>query len=147
MYPLFLNLTGKLAVVIGAGAVGRRKTQALLNAGAKVRVICLETLEEDSHPHLTRIIEPYCALHLDGAVLVFAAANPALNRQIIADAKARGIWVNCADDSGDGDFYVPATLECGAMQIAVSTGGVAPSLASRFVTVSHPNSMMPSRIG
>ena len=42
MYPLFLDLTGRLAVVVGAGPVGRRKVAGLLAAGARVRVVCLE---------------------------------------------------------------------------------------------------------
>src|SRR4051794_13281210 len=122
MFPVFLELTERLVVVIGGGPVGRRKATALLDAGARVRLVCLEAASE-IHSHLEWRAEPYRAEHLDGATLVFAAAVADVNRRVVADARARGLWVNCADEPDDGDFIVPAVVRRGQLLVAIGTGG------------------------
>jgi precorrin-2 dehydrogenase/sirohydrochlorin ferrochelatase len=131
MYPLFVDLRDRLAVVIGGGTVGRRKTASLRSAGARVRLVCLEGRPATvNDPALEWRTETYAPHHLDGAVLAFAAGPPELNARVVADCRSRGVWVNAASGEDRGDFVVPATVRRGGLVIAVSTGGAAPALAA-----------------
>jgi len=132
MYPLFLNMRNRLAVVVGGGEVGRRKARALFDAGASVRLVCLEPSTADGTTgRLEWRVEPYRDAHLDGASLAIAAATPAVNRAVIADAKRRGVWVNAAGEPEASDFVLPAMIRHGDFVLAVGTGGAAPNLAQR----------------
>ncbi len=132
MFPLLVDLNDRLVVVVGGGPVGRRKAASCLAAGARVRIV-------DQRPAPTEVpagaewaIADYRPDHLDGATLVFACGPPALNDQVVAAARARGIWCNRADAPATGDFILPATIRRGDLLVAISTGGAAPSLARRL---------------
>src|SRR5262245_65841693 len=125
MFPVFLDLTGKRVVVVGGGAVGRRKARTARDAGAAVVIVDPQAPGEPGVAHLA---EAYRAEHLIGACLVFAAATPEVNARVVADAKAAGVWVNSATDPQHGDCFLPAVVRRGGLTIAVGTGGASPAL-------------------
>ncbi len=129
-FTIDLNLTGRLAVVVGLGVVGRRKLEGLIASGAKI--LGVDPIGFDGElPHGVQIAaEAYRADHLEGASLAFAAAPAEVNKQVVADANARGIWVNAASDPSSGDFAVPAVWQDGKIRLTVSTSGASPALAA-----------------
>ena len=135
-FPVFLNLAGRVVVVVGGGKVGSRKAAAALAAGASVRVIDptpapLPIAHLPDSSEVVHVAESYRSDHLDGACLVFAAATPEVNSRVVADANIRGIWVNSATDPAAGDFILPSVIRSANLTVATSTAGAAPALARR----------------
>ena len=143
-YPLILELNDRLAVVVGGGAVGRRKVEGLLTAGARVRLISRNPVPPACWRDPVEFHQrPFHPADLDGAVLAFAATGIAeVDAEVLAAARARGIPANLATLPETGDFSVPAVLRRGDLLVAVGTGGHAPALAGivrdRLATVLGP---------
>src|SRR4051812_12440977 len=107
-YPIELDLRGRTALVVGLGAVGRRKVTGLMAAEARVIGVDPAVPSAQIPAGIELRAEPYRAEHLRGVTLAFAAGPPGVNRQVVVDANAAGIWVNSASDSAAGHFTVPA---------------------------------------
>jgi precorrin-2 dehydrogenase/sirohydrochlorin ferrochelatase len=131
VFPILLDLTGRVVVIVGGGAVGLRKLAALGGSGASVRLIDPRTLP-NLPPEVIHLAEPYRAEHLEGAALVFACATPEVNARVVADGRSRGIWVNAATSPEAADFHLPAVVRRGELTLAVNTGGASPALARRI---------------
>jgi len=136
-YPIFLELTGRRAVVVGGGAVAVRKARSLLAAKARLVVVAekvndvLTGLCADSGAELIR--SKYSKDYLAGAVLVIAATNdPQLNKRIYKDCQELEILCNVVDQPELCDFYVPAVVKRGDLQIAIGTEGDCPAYAGHI---------------
>lgn len=129
-YPVFLDLTGRTVLVVGLGAVGKRKAAGLSAAGAHVIGVDPSGCDTRELAGVEIRTEPYRADHLAGVSLAFAAASADVNAALVADARARGIWVNSASDPTEGDFVLPAVWHDGPLTLAVSTDGASPALAA-----------------
>ncbi|QDU21681.1 precorrin-2 dehydrogenase/sirohydrochlorin ferrochelatase family protein [Urbifossiella limnaea] len=131
MFPVTLDLAGRTVVVVGYGAVGRRKAATAAAAGAHVVVVDPAVSSVTGVPGLAIRCENYAPHQLSGAALVFACATPEVNARVVADGRTRGIWVNSATNPTDGDFTLPAVHAAGRLTLAVATGGASPALARR----------------
>ena len=134
LFPVFLDLRGRPVLVVGGGAVARRKVEALHEAGAAVRVgapaLCPELEALAASGNIVALPGGFESTWLDGVWLVVAATDDAeVNRRVAAEAEARRIWVNVVDDAPLCAFQVPARIDRGPLQIAISSGGGAPMLA------------------
>lgn len=131
LYPIFLDLEGRKAVVVGGGKVATRKVRVLQAAGARVHVVGLELdASLETLADITCHRQPYQPSVLEGAYIVIACTDDAnVNNSVYEDCRARRIWCNVVDDPPRCDFHVPAVVRRGRLQIAVSTGAASPSLA------------------
>jgi siroheme synthase-like protein len=133
-YPIFLDIENRSVVIIGGGNVCARKAETMMNYGAKVTVVAPEF-----HPDIEKyaaegVLEirrkKYDESDLDGASVIIASTDDeAVNTQIATDARRRKIPVNVVDVTHLCEFIVPAIIEKGSVQLAVSTGGKSPALA------------------
>jgi uroporphyrin-III C-methyltransferase/precorrin-2 dehydrogenase/sirohydrochlorin ferrochelatase len=133
-FPVFLALQDQVCLVVGGGAVAARKTQQLLNAGAKVFVVAPEiqsSLNElKKAEKIQHIEQEYHEQHLQGMSLVIAATdNSELNNSIAGQAKQKNILVNVVDKPESGTFIMPSVIDRNPVTIAISTGGASPVLA------------------
>ena len=134
---MFVKLEGRRVLVVGAGSVGEAKIESLLATGASVRVVAPKASprvrEWAREKRIGWEAREYRPADLAGAFLVIAATgSPALHDEIYAEAKSRGVLCNCVDEPERCDFYFPAVVRRGELQIAISTGGLSPALAQRL---------------
>jgi precorrin-2 dehydrogenase / sirohydrochlorin ferrochelatase len=123
--------------VFGAGKISEGKIVGLLEAGAHVDVIApkatvqIEQWHKKKKIRLTR--RPFRPSDLKRAFLVVAATNsPKVHRAIFREAQKQNVLCNIVDVPMLCDFYYPAVVRRGQLQIAISTAGASPSLARRL---------------
>jgi precorrin-2 dehydrogenase / sirohydrochlorin ferrochelatase len=133
-YPVFLDLTGRPCLVLGGGPVAEGKVAGLLAAGARVTVVSptltprLAALAAGGR--IAHVPRGYRPGDLAGHRLALAATgDDASTAAIVAEGRARGVWVNAADEPARCDFILPAVIRRGRLAVAVSTGGASPAAA------------------
>src|SRR5262245_57524569 len=94
LFPLFLKLSGRPCLVVGAGKVGESKTASLLEADAKVKVVAPEATRQVQSWAREKKIEwherTFQSGDLDRMFLVVAAtASPELQKCIFQEATRR----------------------------------------------------------
>jgi len=122
---------------VGAGKVGEPKIGALIDTGARIRVVAIEASpavrEWARDGKIELEVRPFSADDLDGVFLtVVATASSRLNESIYREAQRRGVICNVVDVPEYCDFFYPAVVRRGDLQIAISTSGQSPSLAQKL---------------
>lgn len=137
LFPMFMKLTGKQCLVVGAGKVGEPKIGGLIDTGARIHVVAIAasgTVREWADAGKMELeLRAFSAGDLDGKFLaVVATASNSLNELIYREAQRRGVLCNVVDVPEYCDFFYPAVVRRGDLQIAISTAGQSPSLAQRI---------------
>jgi precorrin-2 dehydrogenase / sirohydrochlorin ferrochelatase len=137
LFPLFLKLKARQCLVVGAGSVAESKIASLMEAGAKVRVIAPEATPRVRSWARARKIDwrqrRFRLTDLREVFLVVAASSSRrLHEQVFKEARRFGVLCNVVDVPELCDFYYPAVVRRGDLQIAVSTSGQSPALAQRL---------------
>ena len=137
LFPMFLKLEGRQCLVVGAGKVGEPKIGGLLESGAHVRVVALDASpivrQWARSGKIDLELRPFVADDLDGAFLAVVATNSrTLNERVYHEAQRRRVLCNVVDVPDLCDFFYPAVVRRGDLQIAVSTAGQSPSLAQKI---------------
>jgi len=128
--PIFLNIKGKLCLVVGGGEVAHRKASVLADAGATVKVVAPGLSDAfASMSGIEHVAEHFQPAHLDGIMLVIAATNEStVNQHVSQQARARNIPVNVVDNPDLCTFIMPSILDRSPLMVAFSSGGASPML-------------------
>jgi precorrin-2 dehydrogenase/sirohydrochlorin ferrochelatase len=134
---MFLKLEGRQCLVVGAGKIGEPKIGGLLETGARIRVVSLDaspTVREWAHAGKIELeLRAFLAEDLDGTFLAVVATNSrSLNERVFHEAQRRSVLCNVVDVPDLCDFFYPAVVRRGDLQIAISTAGQSPSLAQKI---------------
>ena len=137
LFPMFMKLEGKRCLVVGAGKVGEPKIGGLIDTGARIHVVALQATEAvhgwANAGKIALEMRPFAETDLDGTFLaVIATASNTLNGSIYREAQRRGVLCNVVDVPEYCEFYYPAVVRRGDLQIAISTNGRSPSLSQRL---------------
>jgi precorrin-2 dehydrogenase / sirohydrochlorin ferrochelatase len=137
LFPMFLKLAGKQCLVVGAGNVGEPKISGLLETGARIRVVSLDASsavrEWARAGKIDLELRAFLPSDLEGTFLTVVATNSrSLNERVYQEAQRRGVLCNVVDVPDLCDFFYPAVVRRGDLQIAVSTAGQSPSLAQKI---------------
>ena len=137
LFPMFMKLQGRQVLVVGAGKVGEPKISGLLETGARIRVVALQASpavrEWAREGKVELAVRAFSSEDLAGAFLAIVATNSrTLNERVYHEAQRRGILCNVVDVPDLCDFFYPAVVRRGDLQIAVSTAGQSPSLAQKI---------------
>jgi len=122
---------------VGAGEIGEGKTAGLIEAGAHVCVVASTATERvkewDRQGKVRWLQREFRESDLAGCLLVVAATSSSeLHKRISRLARRHGVLCNIVDVPDLCDFYYPAVVRRGALQIAISTSGESPALAQRL---------------
>lgn len=136
-FPLFLNIDSAPTLVVGAGVIAWHKAESLLACGAVVTMVALEACEEVltliSEGRVRFLQREFRPADVDGMRLVIAATDDVnVNEAVMRRCRELGVWVNVVDDPARCDFYVPAVVHRGRVQVAISTEGASPALSRRL---------------
>jgi precorrin-2 dehydrogenase/sirohydrochlorin ferrochelatase len=137
LFPMFLKLLGRQCLVVGAGKVGEPKIGGLIDTGARIRVVAREATnvvrEWARAGKIELELRAFTPDDLEGAFLaVVATSSRTLNEFVYREAQQRGVLCNVVDVPEFCDFFYPAVVKRGDLQVAISTSGQSPSLAQKL---------------
>ena len=134
-FPVSLDLEDRRCVVLGGGALAAEKAQGLLLAGARVTVVAAEPEAElrqaAAAGRLELVERDYRPGDLAGAGLAIdASGSDEINAASRREAGEGRVLLNVVDRADLCDWIAPAIVRRGPLQVAVSTSGESPFLAS-----------------
>ncbi|MBU8898593.1 bifunctional precorrin-2 dehydrogenase/sirohydrochlorin ferrochelatase [Corallococcus sp. M34] len=134
-YPVCLRLEDRPVLVVGGGPIAEGRVLALLDAGARVRLVSPEATivlrQLAKAERLEWVRRRWIPGDTRGYALVLTAVDdPRVSQAVAYEARALGIWLNTADEPAACDFTLPSVGRRGAITVAVSSTGQSPALAA-----------------
>jgi siroheme synthase-like protein len=140
LFPVFLKLEALETLIVGGGAVGLEKLNALIRSSpaAKVTLVSETILEEIQslalgNKNIRLVARAFRNRDLSGKDLLILATNDrSLHARIRSQARKRRLLVNVADTPELCDFYLGSIVTKGNLKIGISTNGKSPTIAKRM---------------
>lgn len=127
-FPMFVDISEKKVVVIGAGTIAKRRIRTLVEFTNHLTVIAPEVNREllnlQAEGKLTILKKKYQREDIYDADLVIAATNDhQINEDIYSVCKCMGITVNVCSDKRKCDFYFPGIIKKDNLVVGVTASG------------------------
>ncbi len=137
LLPVFLKLSGRRCLVVGAGEVATGKIESLVVSDAIVTVVAPWGKPEVEHLAARGAItwhrREFRDTDIDEQFIVIAGTNVTpVNQHVYRLCNAAGKPCNAVDDIPHCDFYYGSVVSRGDLQIAISTAGESPSTAQNL---------------
>ena len=131
LFPIFIDLKGRKALIVGGGRVALRKAERLMPYGADICAVAPEFIPGFAGiPGVTLLERRFEPGDIEGAALVVAATDDGeLNAAVSELCRWENIPVNVVDDLEKCSFVFPALVQRGELSVGISTGGASPSAA------------------
>jgi len=125
-------IAGAPVLVVGGGNIALRKVEGLLESGGKVTVVAPHAIDglaerDDVNWRRRRYRFGDAAAY---RLVISATGVRKVDERVYRDAVDAGVPVNVADVPHLCTFTLPAIVRRGGVQVAVSTNGRSPALAS-----------------
>lgn len=135
-FPVFIDLSDKEILVVGAGTIAGRRIRTLCEFAGHITVRAPEITEKirilsEQYPlSLEEMVFEEAAL--EGKDLVLAATNDAeLNREIGSLCRKHRIPVNVCSAKEECDFYFPSIVQKDKIVIGINASGQDHSLVKK----------------
>lgn len=138
MFPIFLKLNGRKALVVGGGKMAAVRAKQLISAGARVTAVSskagseIERLAKAKSLVLVRRGFRRTDLSRRYFIVIAATDDPKTQQAVFEAAERLGILCNVVDKPESCNFYMPAIVQRGDLKIAISTSGRSPALAGKL---------------
>lgn len=150
VFPVFLKVEDRFAVVVGDGAEALAKARLLGESRIAVKLVSPAPSGELAayaiQADLQHVPTAFRPQMLEGAALVFAATgDEAADLAVVEAARVRNIPVNAVDRPHWCDFYTPALVNRAPVAVAIGSEGTGPVLAQ--IIRSRIEAMLPLSTG
>jgi precorrin-2 dehydrogenase len=138
LFPIFLKLNGRRALVVGGGKIAALRAQQLIRSGALVTVVApkvnaeIAGLAKAGAVDLIRRRFERGDLMNSYFIVIGATDDPEVQQAVSKEAERRGVLCNVVDKAALSNFYTPAVVKRGNLKIAISTSGRSPLWARRL---------------
>jgi precorrin-2 dehydrogenase/sirohydrochlorin ferrochelatase len=135
LYPVNLKIKDQRCLLVGGGKIAHEKIQNLLASQAVVDVVSPQLIPEMellwSRNKFRWISREFIATDISDlyGLIIACTNNPKVNQEIYDLSIKSGKLINCVDEPQRCNFYVPSIVQCGDLQISISTTGKAPLLS------------------
>lgn len=136
-FPLFVDLSEKKILVVGAGRIASRRMEALLPFAGQITVIAPEASPEVHRlaraGKVRYLPRPYIEGEIPGdtCLVLAATGDREVNRAVYRECKEKGIPVNVSSQKELCDFYFPGIIQEESLTVGVTAGGRDHALARR----------------
>jgi len=138
---VYLNIQGKLVIIVGGGNEALKRIRALLKENCKILVISnminnqIKTLVKNKKIQFKKqkIQNTVFLSSYKPYIIITTTDNKKLNQEIIETAKKNKIIAYSSDNPESSDFANPSIIDFdNTVQIAIFTGGKSPAMSKKL---------------